>query len=116
MVLPIGIILHFSRIKMSNHLSALSSTRSQPVASSAKKTFKPQVEASVLPRGESLQQLLTTEDVAALFGIAPATVVWWRSQKQGPTWLRLGRGKRAPIRYRPEVVAAYIQQMEFAEH
>lgn len=65
--------------------------------------------------GESLQRLLTTEDVAALFGIAPATAVWWRSQRQGPAWLRLGRGRRAPIRYRPEAVEAYIAQMESAE-
>jgi hypothetical protein len=104
---------------MSNRLSISSRIRSRiaddPAASSARKTFKPPVEASVVQCGESLQRLLTTEDVAALFGIAPATIVWWRSQKQGPTWLRLGRGKRAPIRYRPEVVAAYIQQMECAE-
>lgn len=101
---------------MPNGLSAPSSIRSRPAASPTKKTFKPQVEVSVIPHGESLQRLLTTEDVAALFGIAPATVVWWRSQKQGPTWLRLGRGARAPIRYRPEVIAAYLQQMECAEH
>jgi predicted DNA-binding transcriptional regulator AlpA len=66
-------------------------------------------------RSEGLQRLLTTEDVAALLGIAPATAVWWRSQRQGPSWVRLGRGIRAPIRYRPEAVEAYIAKMESAE-
>ncbi|WP_425487051.1 helix-turn-helix transcriptional regulator [Microvirga makkahensis] len=67
-------------------------------------------------RGDGLQRLLTTEDVAAILGIAPATAIWWRSQRQGPQWMRLGRGKRAPIRYRPDAINAYIAQMECAEH
>jgi hypothetical protein len=58
--------------------------------------------------------LLTTEQVAECLGVAPATIVWWRSQKQGPAWLRLGRGRRSPIRYRPEAVDAYLTSMERA--
>jgi len=59
--------------------------------------------------------LLTTEEIGALLRVAPATVIWWRSQKQGPAWVRLGRGKRAPIRYRPEALENYIACMESAE-
>lgn len=59
-------------------------------------------------------KLLTTEDVSALLNVAPATLVWWRSQKQGPQFVRLGRGRRAPIRYRPEAIEQYITQMESA--
>ena len=66
-------------------------------------------------QGGKIGTLLTTEDVAAYLGVAPATVIWWRSQKQGPAFVRLGRGKRAPIRYRPEALEAYIHQMESAE-
>ena len=65
--------------------------------------------------GEKLERLLTTDDVAERLRVAPATVVWWRSQRQGPAWVRLGRGKRAPIRYRPEALDFYIAQMENAE-
>jgi hypothetical protein len=59
-------------------------------------------------------RLLTTEEVAVWLCVAPATVVWWRSQKQGPSWIRLGRGRRAPIRYRPEALDEYVTQMESA--
>jgi hypothetical protein len=62
----------------------------------------------------STDSLLTTEEIAARLRIAPATAVWWRSQKQGPAWVRLGRGKRAPIRYRPEALEDYIARMEAA--
>ncbi|QRM36060.1 helix-turn-helix domain-containing protein (plasmid) [Microvirga sp. VF16] len=57
---------------------------------------------------------MTTEEVAARLCVAPATLVWWRAQKQGPAFLRLGRGRRAPIRYRPEAVDEYVTQMERA--
>lgn len=103
---------------MINRLSTLSRVRSglkgQPAPSSTKRTSEASPDAQIILRGESLR-LLTTEDVAALFGIAPATIVWWRSQRQGPPWVRLGRGKRSPIRYRPEAVEAYITQMESGE-
>lgn len=59
-----------------------------------------------------LRKLLTTDEVAAVLKVAPTTLVWWRSQKQGPAWVRLGRGKRAPIRYRPEALDLFIAQME----
>jgi hypothetical protein len=67
------------------------------------------------PRGLPATGLLSTEDVATVLRLSPATIVWWRSQKQGPAWVRLGKGKRAPIRYRTEAVEAYIAQMETAE-
>ncbi|WP_371826994.1 helix-turn-helix transcriptional regulator [Microvirga sp. VF16] len=105
-------------MKISNRLTASSRIRSyqtdQVAASSTKKNPEASSEAPVMLRRESLR-LLTTENVAELLGVAPATLIWWRSQKQGPNWLRLGRGTRAPIRYRPEAIEAYIAQMESAE-
>lgn len=85
-----------------------------PRTASAKKNGKTSNEASVMLRSESLQRLLTTDDVAALLGIAPATIVFWRSQRCGPPFVRLGRGKRSPIRYRMDAVEAYIAEMESA--
>lgn len=61
---------------------------------------------------DGLDRLLTTDEVAERLRVAPATLVWWRSQKQGPAWVRLGHGRRAPIRYRPGALEAYIAQME----
>lgn len=86
-----------------------------PAASSAKKTFKPSIASQVAARGESLQRLYTPDEVAEMLGVAPATLSWWRSQKRGPNWLRLGRGRRSLIRYRPEAIEAYLAQMESAE-
>lgn len=56
--------------------------------------------------------LLTTEQVADCLGIVPKTVVWWRSQLKGPKYIRLGKGKRAPIRYKPQAVDEFIAKME----
>ena len=58
--------------------------------------------------------LLTTEEVAARLQIEPKTLAWWRSQKRGPAFVRLGTGQKAPIRYRPASVEAYIEKMECA--
>jgi hypothetical protein len=104
---------------VNNNLSARSSSgqyqSDRSGALPTKTTAKSSIETQVVLRGENLQRLLTTEDVAALLGIAPATAIWWRSQRQGPQWMRLGRGKRTPIRYRPEAISTYIAQMECAE-
>lgn len=103
-------------MKLVNRLSTPSKIRSSlidpPQASSAKKNAKYSHEASPMLRTETLQRLLTTEDVAVLLGIAPATIVFWRSQRRGPPFVRLGRGRRAPIRYRLDAVEAYIAEME----
>nr|WP_165820279.1 helix-turn-helix domain-containing protein [Microvirga sp. KLBC 81] len=82
---------------------------------STKKASKPSTKSPFELHGESLQRLLTTEEVALVFGVAPATIQWWRSQKCGPPFVRLGRGRRAAIRYRPEAIQAYIEEMEKAE-
>ncbi|WP_134496587.1 helix-turn-helix domain-containing protein [Microvirga pakistanensis] len=100
---------------MSNRPNSSFSIRTRAEASSTKKTSRDSSNVPVAPPRESLQRLLTTEEVATLLSIAPATAVFWRSQKQGPTWVRLGRGRRAPIRYRLEAVEAYIAQMESAQ-
>lgn len=65
---------------------------------------------------EKARPLLTSDEVAERLNVAPATVVWWRSQRQGPKFVRLGKGKRAPVRYRPEAVDAFISQMEACSH
>jgi hypothetical protein len=84
------------------------------MAANAKAKTPHIVSANFVGPSETRHRLLTTDDVAALLSVAPKTVVWWRSQKQGPAWVRLGRGRRAPIRYRPEAIENYIACMESA--
>lgn len=103
-------------MKLTNYLSTSSKIRlsltDPAAASSARRNGKHSNEGSILLRNENLQRLLTTDDVAELLGIAPATLTWWRSQKCGPPFVRLGRGKRSPIRYRLDAVEAFIAEME----
>lgn len=103
-------------MKLTNYLNTSpkirSSLRQTSAASLAKRNGKPPNETTFIPKAEGLQRLLTTDDLAELLGIAPATLVWWRSQHQGPPFVRLGRGARSPIRYRLEAVEAYIAEME----
>ena len=58
--------------------------------------------------------LLDTEGVAQVLNVAGSTVEWWRSQKQGPKFIRLGHGKRAPIRYEAQAVVEYLREMRVA--
>lgn len=58
--------------------------------------------------------LLNSKELASRLGIAESTVEWWRSQKQGPKFIRLGRGKRAPIRYEEQAVNEYLREMKAA--
>ena len=58
--------------------------------------------------------LMTSKELANRLGITESTVEWWRSQKQGPKFIRLGRGKRAPIRYEEQAVGEYLREMKAA--
>ena len=43
---------------------------------------------------ESLDRLLTVEDLAEYLGVPVATLYAWRSQRQGPRGFRVGRHLR----------------------
>jgi predicted DNA-binding transcriptional regulator AlpA len=51
-------------------------------------------------------QLLNEHAVASLLGVSVATVRRWRLLRQGPKFIRVGA---ASVRYRPEDLAAYIE-------
>ena len=40
--------------------------------------------------------LLTPEEAAALLRVTPATVGYWRKQKRGPAYVKIGRRVRYP--------------------
>lgn len=49
-------------------------------------------------------RLLTEEELAALLGVEPATLVAWRYRRQGPAFIKVGRLPR----YRTEDVDAWL--------
>jgi len=53
--------------------------------------------------------LLTPKQVADLLQIKTQTLEVWRSKHVGPAWIKLGVGKRSPIRYRLDDIEAYIK-------
>lgn len=51
-------------------------------------------------------ELLTTEEVAALLKVAPATLVDWRHEQRGPRYYKMGR----EVRYRVADVIKWEEQ------
>lgn len=54
--------------------------------------------------------LLTPKEVADLLRVSPATLEAWRQTQTGPKWVKLGEGKRAPVRYRKSDIDAYLSE------
>lgn len=58
----------------------------------------------------AMRRLLTTDEVAEILNIAPATIRDWRHEwdwkHQGPPPVKIGRA----VRYRPEDVERYINE------
>jgi predicted DNA-binding transcriptional regulator AlpA len=71
-------------------------------------------EPTIFPDRNTAMSLLTNEEAAALLGIKPNTLEIWRCKSRGPRFIKLGREKQSPIRYRSEDVAEWIDQQSFA--
>lgn len=58
----------------------------------------------------NFDDLLTTEQAAALLGIRPNTLEIWRCKgKKGPAFVKLGNHPSSPIRYQRSSVMAWIE-------
>jgi len=44
--------------------------------------------------------------------VDPETLERWRGKRQGPTWIKLGNGRRSPVRYRMADIQAFLSQNE----
>jgi len=53
--------------------------------------------------------LLTPKQVADLLQVKPDTLEAWRGKRVGPTWVKLGDGKRSPVRYRRQDIEDYLK-------
>ncbi len=58
------------------------------------------------------QELLTPAQVADLLQVKLETLEAWRGKRTGPAWLKLGDGKRCPVRYRRSDVDAYLKERQ----
>ena len=54
-----------------------------------------------------MAEMLTTNELAARWGITPSALQKWRKRGQGPAFTKIGDMHKSPVRYRLEDVIAY---------
>jgi len=54
-------------------------------------------------------QLFNEIQVAERLRISPATLRSWRARGIGPVYVKLGPGKKSPVRYRSLDLARYVE-------
>ena len=54
-------------------------------------------------------ELLTPAQVADLLQVTTDTLEAWRGKRIGPAWIKLGEGKRSPVRYRQADIDNYLK-------
>lgn len=57
-------------------------------------------------------RLLTSQEVATRLGVSLPTLSRWRAEGEGPAFLKLGRGPKAPVRYRAQELERYLLACE----
>ena len=60
------------------------------------------------------QTLLSNAEAAALLGITPDTLKFWRHKGRGPAFVKFGDTPRSGVGYDPADVAAWIAARKFA--
>lgn len=56
--------------------------------------------------------LLTPKEVADLLKVTTDTLESWRAKRLGPAFIKLGEGKRSPVRYRRSALDEYLKAGE----
>lgn len=54
--------------------------------------------------------LLTSKELAERWKLSDQILRLWRMKEKGPTYIKLGEGKKASVRYRLEDVEAWEKQ------
>jgi predicted DNA-binding transcriptional regulator AlpA len=72
-----------------------------------------QTEASKLMRNSPNIRLLDTVQTAALLGITPSTLKFWRHRGRGPAFIKLGDAPQAGVAYDEADVLAFIESRKF---
>jgi hypothetical protein len=58
------------------------------------------------------QDLLTPQQVADMLQVKTDTLEAWRGKRIGPAWIKLGDGKRSPVRYRKTDIETYLKERQ----
>jgi predicted DNA-binding transcriptional regulator AlpA len=56
---------------------------------------------------------LNNHEAAALIGVTPATLRFWRCKGRGPRYIKLGKSKRAGVVYDPVDIEAWQAERKF---
>lgn len=59
-------------------------------------------------------RILSSAEAAALIGITPGTLKWWRHLGKGPRFVKLGEAKQAGVAYVEADVLEWRDQRTFA--
>ena len=59
-------------------------------------------------------KVLNNSEAAALIGIAPATLRFWRCKGRGPRFVKLGEAKQAGVAYLESDIVAWRNARTFA--
>lgn len=57
-------------------------------------------------------RLLSTHEAAEYLGLAASTLVNWRVLRTGPTFIKMGAGKLARVKYRESALVAYLRSCD----
>lgn len=57
---------------------------------------------------------LNSDEAAALIGVTPQTLKWWRFRGLGPRFIKYGPSKRAGVAYDPADIEAWKAERKFA--
>jgi len=63
---------------------------------------------------QSQMRLLDSVQTAAMLGITPGTLKFWRHKGRGPAFVKLGNSPQAGVAYDEADVRAFIQSRKFA--
>lgn len=58
--------------------------------------------------------IISSNDAAALIGVTPATLRFWRCKGKGPRFIKLGQSKQAGVCYDPADIEAWKAARKFA--
>jgi len=56
--------------------------------------------------------MISTEDLAERWGLAPDTVRLWRKDNVGPPWIKLTPGKTGSVRYKMSDILEWEAKMQ----
>lgn len=62
----------------------------------------------------SAVKIISSNDAAALIGVTPATLRFWRCKGKGPRFIKLGQSKQAGVCYDPADIEAWKTARKFA--